>query len=263
MPRKFLKKLLGSSPMTFSLEKIEKIVNLKSGGQIGLMQDESDMCISDEAFFESIEAQVQPKNPRRMNQKELYSLYDPKKKLTREQRLIKSVLNDTAANNPDGMIAKEILDKAKDFFEFRRSFHRYLFIKRFIPLCIIAPFTGNELSKMAYAAILGSKSISLTLPDLIGYSLPSFFFFHMTYYYCPDKIKPFCTLCKYTLGALVWVASAFTDKFTCKMEENAFGQLVPIDIGRTGGTIPSDIADFDEVRRLFENMRHEFGQKSC
>lgn len=50
-----------------------------------------------------------------------------------------------------------------------------------MPLSLIDPLTGNKLSKMAYAGALKSKSVTLTLPGLISYSLPAFLFFHISY----------------------------------------------------------------------------------
>ena len=42
---------------------------------------------------------------------------------------------------------------------------------------------------------IGSKSVALTLPRLIVYSLPAFSFFHMSSFYAPDKLKPVCHVC--------------------------------------------------------------------
>lgn len=108
-------------------------------------------------------------------------------------------------------------------YTFRHKYRTYLKIKRCVPLGLIASFMGDELSKMAYAAALGSKSVSLTLPGLIGYLLLSFYFFHMSYFYVPDKIKPIFQACKYTLGAPVWIASSFVDKLSSDPEERYFG----------------------------------------
>ena len=55
----------------------------------------------------------------------------------------------------------------------------------------------------------------------------------MTYFYGPDKLKPVCQLCKYTLGAPVWVASTITDQFMSTVEEKYFHEEVPIDIPST------------------------------
>ena len=144
-------------------------------------------------------------------------------------------------------------------YEFRRKYKNYLRIKRLIPLGIIGPFTNNELSKMAYAAALGSKSVSLTLPGLIGYSLPAFFFFHMTSYYVPDKFKPICQACKYTLGGPLWITSYITDELMSSTEEKLFGEQISIDISNTGGTIPKELGDINQLRQTLEDMK-DFGK---
>ena len=124
-----------------------------------------------------------------------------------------------------------------------------------MPLAAIAPFTGTELSKMAYAAALGSKSVALSLPGLIGYSLPAYFFFHMSSYYMPDYAKPVCNVCKYVVGAPVWIASSITDHLTGDLEERIAGEAIPIDITHTGGTIPNDLGDINQLRETLTNMK--------
>ena len=150
-------------------------------------------------------------------------------------------------------------------YEFRRKYKNYIRLKRILPLSVIAPFTSNELSKMAYAAAIGSKSISLTLPGVIGYSLPAFFFFHMSYYYAPDRLKPVCQACKYTLGAPFWIAGDITDEIMSTPEEKFFGEAVPIDVGQTGGTISPDIGDINKFRDFLNEMKiigQEFTKKT-
>lgn len=146
-------------------------------------------------------------------------------------------------------------------YEFILKYKNYLRLKRFIPLTIVAPFTNTELSKMAYAAAIGSKSVSLTLPGLIGYSLPAFFFFHMSSFYLPDKFKPICQVCKYTFGAPIWIVSSVTDQLMGGDEEIFFGEEVPIDLVGTGGTIPKDIGDINKLRTMLDDMK-DFGQKT-
>lgn len=179
-------------------------------------------------------------------------------KLTKKQRLLQSVLQEASLGQT---ISERGFQDIQEMYEFRRKYKNYLRIKRLIPLGLIAPFTGNELSKMAYAAALGSKSIGLTIPGLIGYSLPSFFFFHMSSYYVPDKLKPICEVCKYTLGAPIWILSSITDELMSNLEETMFGEEVSVDILETGGTIPGELGDFNRLRAVLEEMK-DFGKKS-
>ena len=128
----------------------------------------SGVYLLDEAFFEIMTETMEsdPTNEKlpRIKNTELRELLSTQVKLTKEQRLLKSVLEEAS-------LAKVISDKsfqnAQEMYEFRRKYQNYLRIKRFVPLTLVFPFTTTELSKMAYAAALGSKSIVLTLPGLI------------------------------------------------------------------------------------------------
>lgn len=128
----------------------------------------SGVYLLDEAFFEIMTETMEsdPTNEKlpRIKNTELRELLSTQAKLTKEQRLLKSVLEEAS-------LAKVISDKsfqnAQEMYEFRRKYQNYLRIKRFVPLTLVFPFTTTELSKMAYAAALGSKSIALTLPGLI------------------------------------------------------------------------------------------------
>ncbi len=222
------------------------------GGATHTTHDEQ--CISDEAFFEQYKFSENPK-PRRMSEEELRDLYKPRTKLNKDQKLVKSVLDDCLSNSASKTLPREAFEKVKDLYEFRRKYRRYLRIKRLIPLSVVAPFTTNELSKMAYAVALGSKSVSLTLPGLIGYSLPAFFFFHMSSYYVVDKFKPMCHICKYALGAPFWIVNSLTDELLSSPEEAFFGQQVPIDVTTTGGIIPADLGDLEQLKKNIKEMQ--------
>ena len=127
----------------------------------------SGVYLLDEAFFEIMTETMEsdPTNEKlpRIKNTELRELLSTQVKLTKEQRLLKSVLEEAS-------LAKVISDKsfqnAQEMYEFRRKYQNYLRIKRFVPLTLVFPFTTTDLSKMAYAAALGSKSIALTLPGL-------------------------------------------------------------------------------------------------
>jgi hypothetical protein len=233
------------------MKKVRQILLVRAGHQ---NTADEDICLSDDTFFESFIEDIDEK-PKRMTQKELLDLYENKIKLSKEQKLVKSVLDDCLANNGSKMIFDQALGNAKKMHAFRRKYKNYLRLKRFIPLGLVAPFTGSELFKTAYAAALGSKSISLTLLGLIGYSLPGFFFFHMSSYYAPDSLKPICTFCKLVIGGPFWVIDSLTDEVLSSAEEAVFGEIVPIDITQTGVTIPGDIGDFEKLQDFFKDLK--------
>lgn len=245
-----VRRILGPSPMLYGIEKIHKHLSFRGGS-------EDDVCLSDESFFELMTEQMNTK-PRRLNQREVQELFDKSKKLTKEQRLVKSILEEAQLSR---IISEKSFQNMQEMYEFRRKYKNYLRIKRLIPLGIVAPFTGTELSKMAYAAAIGSKSVALTLPGLIGYSLPAFMFFHMSSFYVPDKFKPVCQVCKFTLGAPFWIAGAITDELMSTSEDRYFGCEVPIDLVGTGGTIPADLGDITKLREIWEDMK-DFSKKT-
>jgi len=155
------RKILGPSPLLCGVKKIHSHLFFHGGSK-------NDACLSDEEFFEMItEIMEDPNNqkPRRLTNCEVVELFSARAKLTKEQRLLKSVLKEATLSNN---IAQKGFQNIEQMYDFRRKYKTYLRIKRFVPLGLVAPFTGTELSKMAYAATLGSKSVSLTLPGLFG-----------------------------------------------------------------------------------------------
>lgn len=231
------RQILGQSPALYVIKKVRSHLFFHGG-------DTTDMYLSDKEFFEVMSDK--DSNPARLTNREVTELLSNKaKKLTKDQKLVKSVIEQAQVSR---VLSENSLKNVEEMYELRRKYKNYLRLKRLIPLIVIGPFTSNELSKIAYAAALGSNSVTLTFPGLIGYSLPAFFFFHMSYYYAPDKLKPICQVCKYTLGAPFWIAGSITDEITSTLEEKFFRDEVPIDVINTGGTIPSDIGDINDLR---------------
>lgn len=76
---------------------------------------------------------------------------------------------------------------------------------------------------MAYAAALNSNSVSLTIPRLRGYSVPAFFFCHMTSFYVPDKIKSVFNVGKFVLDAAVWLVCELVNKCLEPIKEQFYG----------------------------------------
>lgn len=189
----FIFRILSVSPMCYSFKKAHQIFLVRRNNEINI---DENTRLSDNAFFETY---VEEK-PKLMTNKELLNLYNSKAKLYRQQRLIKSVLDDYIKNSASKHISNQALHDVKDMYEFCRKYKRYLRIKRILPLSVIAFFTTDKLSKMAYAAAIDSISVYLSLFGIIGISLPAFYFFHMGYYYAPDKLKPICNFFHYTAG---------------------------------------------------------------
>nr|YP_010472487.1 hypothetical protein N4L43_pgp022 [Pleurosigma intermedium]UVG42098.1 hypothetical protein [Pleurosigma intermedium] len=114
---------------------------------------------------------------------------------------------------------------------------------------------------MVYVAALGSKSVALTLPGLIGYLLPEFYFFHMLSFYALDKLKPVCQIYRYTLGTPFKIVGSLIDGITSTSEEMYFEEEVLVNISGIGETIPGDIEDINKLREVFKDMK-DFGKKT-
>ena len=81
-----LKQILGPSPLLYGVKKISSHLFFRGGS-------ENNVCLSDEAFFE-IMTETIPDKPRRLNNREVRELLSSTAKLTKEQRLFKSVLEE-------------------------------------------------------------------------------------------------------------------------------------------------------------------------
>ena len=256
------KKLIGPSPLLFGVNKVHTYLSVRGG----IQNQNSDMCLSDEAFFERIaensDRRLQNKKPPRLKNQQVRDFLSSKKGLTRDQRLVRSVIEEA---NLSRLITDKDFKNLQEMHNFRRKYKHYLRCKRLLPLGVLCPFTGTELTKMGYAAALGSKSLSFTLGGFLGYSVPAFFFFHMSSYYVPDKLKPICQVGKYALGAPVWVVGTLVDGLLSQPEEMIFGEEVPLDVVGTGGTIPPEIGDVSKLQDVLEDMKQfakEFNKKT-
>lgn len=238
--------ILGPSPLFYGMKKIHHVLFIRGGSENG-------QCLDDQTFFELMITDETTKPPR-IKQNEIKTLLNKanKARLTKEERLVKSIVEQAQLSR---FVSEKNFDDLEEMYVFRRKYKNYLRIKRLLPLSIIGKFTGTELSKMAYATALGSKSVLLTFPGIIGYSLPAFYFFHMSGFYAPDKLKPMCQVCKYTLGAPVWIAGFLADELMSNVEEKIFGEEVPIDLVGTGGTIPGELSDINKLRETFEETQ--------
>jgi hypothetical protein len=220
--------------------------------------------LGDTEFFEiweGIDAQTEAKLPRMGHSEVNRRLRENAIKLNKDQRLVKSLIEQSKFKKP---LSDEQFECLKDFYKLRRRHKTYLRLKRFLPMGIIAPFTGTELSKMGYAIALGSKSVPISLSGVIGYSLPAFFFWHMSYYYdyAPDRLKPICQIGKILFGGPLWVTSAIVDEFMSGLEEKLFAEQVPLDLPNYAGTVPSDMGSLEELNKLVSDMMALYTQKT-
>jgi len=250
------KKIITPSPAIFVIKRVASHLFFRGGS-------ESANYVGDEEYFKFHDNGSEVKEPRIKNLKLTEMLRNrAKNKLTKNQRLIKDVVEHAELSRA---ISQNEFKNLEEMYEFMQKYKSYLRIKRCIPLGIIAPFTTTELSKMAYATAIGSKSVALTIPGFVGYSLPAFFFFHMSYFYVPDRLKPFFQTGKYTLGMPFLLVNYIVDELASAPEEKFFGQEIPIDISHTGGTVPKDIGTVEDFRKLIEELKDttkEFTKKT-
>jgi len=229
-----LKQVIGPSPALFVLKKVRSSLFIRGGSDFPLEVIES--------------------KPPRMGSKQLHERLRNKAKnqLTRNEALVQSIIERAELSR---FVSETDFQNLEEMYAFAHKYKGYLRLKRFIPFGIVGPLTATELSKMAYACALGSKSVAITIPGIIGYSLPGFFFFHMSYYYVPDKLKPLCQVGKYSLGASFMLISYLVDELTEGAERKFFGEKVPLDINKTGGTLPKDIGTPEDFRRLIKELK--------
>lgn len=272
-----LRNLIGPSPALYLVDKIQnrkeekplvKVVSVRSlaEGYVNY-NNKTQQCFPDEEirldqWIKKQERVAKPEpmaKPKRMSQSELRELYSRNAKLTRNQKLVKSVLDEAAKHSPSGQIPTESLEKFLNNYTFRQKYKKYLIFKRLIPVGIVSPVTARELLRINLTNLLGMKSVPFTVESFFGFSLPAFLFFHMGYYYAPDRLKPLCQVGKWTLGLPFIMISEATDKVLASPEEALAGTDIPLDMPETGGTIPTELG---ELSKVLQDMKKWIPEKT-
>jgi hypothetical protein len=138
-------------------------------------------------------------------------------------------------------LCKSLIAKAKHPF--------YSKVKSKIPYAIMSPFTFSELARLATYRVAGFASAPLTLPAIVGFSMPCAVTFSMLEMYAPDKFKFPCKCAKWTGGIVFYGVCSSVDYVTAGIENQMFGESFPIDAPQLMGTIPT-MADVKEIQKL-------------
>ena len=132
----------------------------------------------------------------------------------------------------------------------------YSNIKSKIAYAIMSPFTFSELSRLAAHRVAGFTSAPLTLPAIIGFSMPCAVTFSMLEMYAPDKFKFPCKCAKWTGGLVFYGVCGGIDYITEGIETRIFGQPLPIDAPQLMGTLPNknDLKELREIKKLSDSL---------
>jgi hypothetical protein len=125
----------------------------------------------------------------------------------------------------------------------------YSKIKSKIPYAMLCPFTFSELTRLAAYRVAGFTSAPLTIPAVIGFSMPCAVTFSMLEMYAPDKLKFPCKCAKWTGGIVFYGVCSSVDYITAGIETRAFGETLSIDAPQLMGTLPK-AADLEELKNL-------------
>jgi hypothetical protein len=129
----------------------------------------------------------------------------------------------------------------------------YSKIKGKIPYILFIPFSLAELNRLAAFRLIGLVSAPITLPALIGFSMPCAVTFSMLEMYVPDRFKFPCKCAKWTGGFMFYGVCAAVDFTTAGPEKKFFGSELPIDAPQLMGTLPSE-NDLDALRKLKDSI---------
>jgi len=127
----------------------------------------------------------------------------------------------------------------------------YSRIKSKIPYAVMSPFTFSELARLATYRVAGFASAPLTLPAIIGFSMPCAVTFSMLEMYAPDRLKLPCKCAKWTGGIVFYGVCSSIDYLTAGFETQMFGEPLPLDAPQLMGTLPK-MNDLKELKKLKE-----------
>jgi hypothetical protein len=152
----------------------------------------------------------------------------------------KKVMNDR--------LCKSLIAKTKHPF--------YSRIKSKIPYAIMSPFTFSELARLATYRVAGFASAPLTIPAIIGFSMPCAVTFSMLEMYAPDKLKLPCKCAKWTGGIVFYGVCSSIDYVTAGFETQRFGEPLPIDAPQLMGTLPktNDLKELQKLKQLADSI---------
>jgi hypothetical protein len=145
-------------------------------------------------------------------------------------------------------LCRSLVAKAKHPF--------YSKVKSKIPYAIMGPFTFSELARLASYRVAGLASAPLTLPGIIGFSMPCAVTFSMLEMYAPDKFKLPCKCAKWTGGIVFYGLCSSIDYVTAGLETQIFGVPLPLDAPQLMGTLPvmSDIKELQKLKQLADSI---------
>ena len=132
----------------------------------------------------------------------------------------------------------------------------YAKIKGKIPFAILSSFTFAELARLGAYRVAGFASAPLTIPALIGFSMPCAVTFAMLEMYVPDKFKFPCKCFKWTGGAIFYGVCASVDYATAGIETKVFKQPLPMDAPQLMGTLPTknDLEELSKLKSLADSI---------
>ena len=145
-------------------------------------------------------------------------------------------------------LCKSLIAKTKHSF--------YSRIKSKIPYAVMSPFTFSELNRLATFRVAGLASAPLTLPAIIGFSMPCAVTFSMLEMYAPDKFKLPCKCAKWTGGIVFYGVCSGIDYVTAGFETQMFGEPLPLDAPQLMGTLPAmnDIKELQKLKQLADSI---------